>query len=421
MNWFEMLDAITIIVLVVAASKKYNSLLNPVTFLGLFNFICYIVGTTVFQTLGLLDVSRHTLNWSQALATLSFLAFGIAYLVNFSPFDRALRFIRRCSSPFGAGVAIEKSPFAIPILLLQFGGAFACLVVFSGAGSLWITSPRDAYQLHRSGVGVWWALSSASLYLIYFIYLLRYGTSVKRVLAGAFAFSVCSYVLGSKGLMLGYFVFGLLFIDNHLRRLSKRTVLLAGASVAFAFMGLQFVYGTAGDMVKAVLYFDYMPNTEQFLDSPNFSFQYGRLTLSALWMYVPRAAYPAKPHAYGTAAITDMMYPGAAEEGATPGLTGWIVPYTDFGVAGVVLFAFFEAWVSKAAFELFIREKSLVSFALGAQIGFPFGMTVFYNAPFPIFWTWLVFQGAMIGFLTLATRPLRSPLGEPTDIGLLHS
>lgn len=248
-----------------------------------------------------------------------------------------------------------------------------------------------------------WSLASASLYLAYFVFLLRYGKNAKRVFGGALFFAVCSYVLGSKGLMLGYFMFGMIYTQYHLRRIKFRMIILAGVATTLVFVGLQFAFGTAADTLHAVMYFDYMPNTEQFLDSSVFGFQHGKLTLSSLWMYVPRALYPAKPYAYGSSSITEMMYPGAAEaSGSTPGLTGWIVPYTDFGVLGVLLSGIFDALLSKAAFELFLREKSLVSFALAAQIGFPFGMVVFYNAPFPVFWIWLVAQGAIIGFLELA-------------------
>jgi oligosaccharide repeat unit polymerase len=403
-DWFELLDAIVIVSVVVVAANKYNSLLNPVTFKGAFCFVSYIIGTDIYQALGLLGVSKHVFDWSQILAALSFLTFGVAYIADFSPFERGIKLIRKWSSPFGSTIVIEKSALTIPILLCEFCVAFLLLAVSSGAGLLWVTNPREAYQLHRSGVGVWWALSSAALYLAYFVYLLRYGKNVKRVLTGALIFSAISYMLGSKGLVLGYFVFALVFIDYHLIRLSRRVVLSAGASLVIGFVGLQFLFGTAGSIIEAAKYFDYMPNTQQFLDSPNFSFQYGRITISSLWQYVPRVIYPSKPYAYGPASITEIMYPGAAEEGATPGLTGWIVPYTDFGIFGIVFFALLDAWVSKAAFELFIKERSLMSFALAAQIGFPYGIILFYNAPFPVFWPWLVFHGAIIYFLRIAGR-----------------
>ena len=343
MNWFELFDAATIVALVLATNKKYGSPLNPVAFNGAFCFVSYIIGSSAFRALGLVQVSKHILDWSQILSTLSFFSFGVAYLLDFSPFDRALRSLRRCSSPFGAGVAVEEAGLAIPILLLEFCVAFLFLVALSGAGLLWLTNPREAYQDHRSGVGVWWALSSAALYLAYFVYLLRHGKSARRVFGGALAFSACSYVLGSKGLILGYFLFGLLFVQHHLARLPGRVVVWAGLSAALAFLGLEMLFG-AGNLLSAVLYFDYMPNTQMFLDSPEFSFQNGSLTLSSLWLYVPRALYPAKPYAYGPAAIDDMIDQGSAEGGHTAGLTGWIIPYTDFGVAGVVFFAAFPTY-----------------------------------------------------------------------------
>jgi hypothetical protein len=75
--------------------------------------------------------------------------------------------------------------------------------------------------------------------------------------------------------------------------------------------------------------------------------------------------------------------------------------------------ALVTAWISKAAFEYFLKNRDFVSFALMIQLGFVYYIELFPNAPFPIFWIWFLLQGAMfwtLGGLQVGGDPAANPL-----------
>jgi hypothetical protein len=145
-------------------------------------------------------------------------------------------------------------------------------------------------------------------------------------------------------------------------------------------------------------YFDYFWHSARFIQEfRRFGFQYGAITLSEVWYYVPRALYPAKPFEYGLALIDKWLYPGLAERfGYTPGLLQWVVGYGDFGVIGVVGAAAVEGLITKGVFEYFLEHRNFVAFVLLAQLGFVYNVELFLNCPFPIFWLWFMTQGLMV-------------------------
>jgi hypothetical protein len=409
LNWCEFGNGAVIVVFTAAAARKYRSPLNPVSLYAAYFFISTIVGAELFRALGLLDVSQHVFDLSQVLSAIYFFAFGLGYLMDNSPIRPPIDALRRFVRPFCLANRKDATRLALPNLMVQFVLIYILLMITSGVGLMWITDTRTAYQLHRAGAGLWWSLASATLYLAYFVFLVRYGTSTKRTFGAALFFSVVAFFLGSKGGSLGYFLLGLFYVHYHIRRVATSMMIAVVALLMFGVVGLQLLQGTAGSLLDTVLYFDYFPNAANFLDSPMFSFQYGRIIFSSIWLYVPRALYPEKPYAYGPATITEWMFPGAAEQiGGTPGLIDWTVPYTDFGVLGVIAAGFLVAWISKAAFESFIHEKRIDTFALMAQLGFPIGVQMFVNAPFPVFWLWFMAQSGLMWLLKVAGRKVSS-------------
>lgn len=396
MNWFEVGDALVIIGFTLATKRKYRSLLNPVTIYGAFFFISSIVAVEIYRAVGLLDVPQQVLDWCQVLSSIYFGAFGIGYLMRASPFRSVFLFLRKVSRPFCMSDPKSATRLGLPILLAEFAFVYLLLMIQSGAGLMWITNSREAYQLHRTGVGVWWSLAGCILFLAYFVYLVRHGRTVKRVMGGAVIMAIMALLLGSKGISLAFLLLGLFYVHYHLRSIGTKTIVIAGLLLLVAFIGLQLLQGTADSLLSAVLYFDYMPNAARFLNSDFFRFEYGRVSLSSLWFYVPRALYSAKPYAYGQAMISNWLYPGIAQEsGATPALIDWTIPYTDFGVFGVIVAGLIAAWISKAAFDLFTEEESIDGLSLAAQLAFPFGIEMFTNCPFPIFWCWFIAQSAL--------------------------
>jgi hypothetical protein len=190
------------------------------------------------------------------------------------------------------------------------------------------------------------------------------------------------------------------FVNFCIRRIRTRNILLAGAVVFCAALGLQQLQGTACTLKDTFTYFDYFRNSAMMIARfQDFHFHDGMLTVSTLWYYVPRALYPGKPYAYGQNLIAEWMYRGGAKHGYTPGMLQWSVGYADFGVLGVIAAGLLDGWIAKAAYEYLLKNRNLVSFAIMGQLGFIYYIQLFPPAPFPIFWLWFMAQGVMFWIL----------------------
>jgi oligosaccharide repeat unit polymerase len=380
-----------------AVARKYGTLLNPVSFFGAFYFVATVIGPALYYSLGLFSAAEETVPFSLFLSALYFAAFSAAYLWRWSPLGGPLSRLVRFSRPFTPQI-FERAPrLVLQVNGLLFVLLYLALMVTSGAGTLWLTDSREAYQYYRTGVGVFWALCQASLMLNFLIWLKRCHKSLWKVILCTITFSILTLFLGSKASTLAYAVIAAFYVHNTVRPIRTRTILIGGLCLLALAMGLQVLQGTASTAVDALLYFDYFSNSNAFVHRiPEFGFRNGELTLSMVWFYVPRALVTSKPYSYGMQSIGDFLYPGSGEVGFTPGFMQWAVPYADFGVAGVVLFGCLAAFVSRAAFEFFLHERSLESLVLLAQLGFVYYIEMFPNAPFLIFWCWMMFQALLV-------------------------
>src|SRR3546814_78698 len=101
----------------------------------------------------------------------------------------------------------------------------------------------------------------------------------------------------------------------------------------------------SSDIIVIFCYFDYYPNTikiDDALVNNQIPFFGGDLTFSQYWWIVPRGLYPDKPYTYGAIILSDLIYPGFAQQGHTVGLGGPIMAYADFGIPGVLASAFLD-------------------------------------------------------------------------------
>jgi hypothetical protein len=398
---------ILVIILILLVARKYRTLLNPVTFFGAYFFMASVVGPWLYIVFHLPNVSDEAFATSVVLSSVYFCAFAAAYLWRPSPLSFALTKLVRYTRPFHLGGARDVAGLAIPVLLAEFVVCWLLLVFASGAGVLWITAPREAYQYHRAGAGVWWSLAQATLMLLFICCIFRFGTTRKRTIGLTLLFACLAAMLGSKASTLAYFVMALFLWHYRIGPIKSRVVLWAGAGLLALVVVAQMAYGTTQSILGAFLYFDYFVVSARFIDAfRDFGFRWGAIALSQLWYYIPRALYPSKPFGYGQTTITEWMYPGAASEsGYTPGIMQWTAPYADFGYIGVFVAGVLTAWVSKAAYEYFVQAKTIFSAAILAQIGFVYYIEIFPNAPFPVFWVWLAFQA---GLILLFSRVLKS-------------
>jgi len=361
------------------STLKYGQLANPICIYAPLFLMQTVIAPLIFYKMGLFDNFGNAAVRTVWISCLYFLGVAGAFAVKTSPLQRVFVYVLPKQDPPGIGTGA----------LLLFIILFFCLMLGSGVGTLWITSPRVAYQYHRTGVGVLWSLSEAFL-VVSFIGVLVRQQSRKRIFFYAFLYAFLAYFLGSKGFMLLYFVLAILYIQHRLKPLSIVALGIAATCALLLQQAMQFIQGTARDYSDAILYFDYFSNTAMFLHRFNeFKHTWGATMLGDMWLYVPRALYPAKPFAYGQAVIMDHFFPDQAALGQTPGTLTWAGAYLDFGIFGVFANGLFLGFVAKAAYELFRASTKSTAFVFFSQVGMLVGISVFANAPLPIFILWL--------------------------------
>jgi hypothetical protein len=168
-------------------------------------------------------------------------------------------------------------------------------------------------------------------------------------------------------------------------------------------LSLLVAQGAYADLLEALDYFkDYVATTASFLGRfDEFGFRFGSASLSDLWFYVPRSIYPAKPFEYGLSLIHQVLFPGMAELGNTPGILPWALPYLDFGTFGVFASGVIGGMFKRLAYEFFLeRRNSIFAFVLVMQLAL-FPIFIYANLPLSILIAFLLARYArlrIIGF-----------------------
>jgi hypothetical protein len=204
----------------------------------------------------------------------------------------------------------------------------------------WVLSPREGYQLHRSGVGHYLAFSLLFLSLSYTIFLVYIKNNLAQIFSFIF-FAVLVYFFGSKGFILSFFLFLLIVLWFKQSKYLK-TALIFLTPLAFIVMLINFNPSQLQDVME---YFDYYVNSAMYYKAyfngelPLF---YGQIWWTDFYSYVPRMFFEDKPYVYGFLLVNEYFFPGAAEATNTPAFGGPIAIFADFGVLGVLFFSIFN-------------------------------------------------------------------------------
>ena len=223
-------------------------------------------------------------------------------------------------------------------LFLIIGGILFLLLMYKGQGmSLWILEPRNAYQFYRKGAGGYYVFSQLFVYLSFISNLFsRKSFSAKRLIFTLIFYLFIFYFYGSKRSLLTLALTAIVYYSYYIKKLSFRKVFSLGFFGAFLFILMQLLYSKL-NFINSFLYFSYFDNIVTFFDKfPDFQYMLGISNISNLWSLVPRSLYPNKPFVYGSAYITEFLYPGMAEQSHTIGILPWITYYLDFGYLGVI-------------------------------------------------------------------------------------
>lgn len=384
-----------------AATARYGTALNPLTVhcavgVGLFTLVSALTALTEFHGRPP-DCEFRAAATITAWTALAHL-FGVAW-----PY---LYHGRGPSWLFGQAVSalsLDRVPRALPfrwsrllLFLAVSGAAYVALAVAGGGGSLWLTSPRRAYILHRAGAGPFYMLCQWSL-MFGFVYALWYrrprGTATLCYLA---AFAGLAYFTGSKNNVLSLCAVAICYHHFRVRRLPFAAYAVLGPLILGGTYVLLVVQGSYADFRGAAAYFsDYFGTTTWFLERfDEFGFRWGRGWLSSFWFFVPRGLFPGKPFEYGETLIHQVLFPGDAAAGNTPGLLPWSLAYLDFGLIGVFATGWLQGVWQRATYEYYIdHRENVFAFLLMVQFGI---WAVFTLAPAVLLLGWLVVVGIVL-------------------------
>ena len=244
----------------------------------------------------------------------------------------------------GGPVKPERMRLAALAFLGLYFISFVLLAQHSFSVLQWIANPRTGYQFHRVGAGQWFASAILAL-SVSMVLMAIYQKSTRTVLVLSPLYIYLVYVLGSKGEVVNFAVFSVvaLAIRQYRYVAPLALVLGTGAAALVAYSLLS----ALGDLNLASLasYSDGYTNAamyyQQYLQG-ELPLLKGQLFVTNFWGIVPRALYPAKPYVYGVTLITDVFYPGAAEQTNTPAFLT-VDYFADFGWIGVLLSAVLSA------------------------------------------------------------------------------
>lgn len=372
---------ILLIALIFFGVHRYRNYVNPLFIFSVFDIgIFTILSAFVADHFAYNELS----NISQVLyLTLVYIS-GFIFVFIPSKFILPKLFFDSIVSFINSNNLIRFSWFNQFLLIIVGLISFALLIFFSGAGLLWLSEPRAAYQSFRSGVGflyiiVQWSFLSA---LLYYIWNAR--PKLKGLILSFIIYSFFIYFTGSKAnLLYGLILVGV-YYNYFVRRVNVLLIFLSPIIFLVAFLSLLILQGSYSDILMSFEYFkDYSETTALFLSRfDEFGFYWGRASLSELWFYIPRSFYSDKPFEYGIILIHKVLFPEAAELGHTPGILPWALSYLDFGVVGVFISGFFTALIRRGAYDSFLgNSHNLLSFVLMIQLSL---FSVFAFATFPL-------------------------------------
>ena len=358
-----------IFVFVKGRSLHNNDWLNPLSAtvfltIGVYTLASFIAVAVFVDADSKINESYSAVMW---LSSVYLLAIYLGYQTRANP-------LRHFLSSFLAIYSFkykEKRSSVVAILII-FVTAILCylaLMALSGAGLLWITDTRTAYQLFRVGVGHWWLMYQWLLIAAFFLALFAH--KHKRLpslglLSITFIFAFLLNYSGSKAAVLSILVIALLYFHYFVKKIRLHLAFIS-VFVSISIFLAQLIFSGVYDGVgSAFEYFvDYFYTSALLISHiEEIGHRYGEGLLTSLWFYVPRALFQDKPFEYGVTLIHQSLFPGMAEQSFTPGILPWALSYLDFGIFGVAIEGFFIGSFQRAVYMRFTIKKNMAMFAI---------------------------------------------------------
>lgn len=351
---------------------RYGELINPltafsVTQIGLYTLFSGIVANFILQ--------KQLYNYYDSVKTV---LISIVYL-----FGNLLPYLFRGPLPsnlFGkimSFLGLDSETPAKRFNIIKFSlflvcmfGVYIALMQVGGGGTLWLTKTRIAYSKYRTGAGIFFLMTQWISTFALLFYLWSRRPSGLNLLLLIVVFASLAFFTGSKKNILVVFVISLCYYNFSIKRISLFYIMIILCLLFLTFLSLLYIQGSYSSLVAAPLYFkDYFDTSARFISRfDELGYHYGRGWLSSFWFYVPRHLYPDKPYEYGHGLIHQILFPGAAKLGHTPGILKWSLAYLDFGAIGVFIIGLLGGFVQRMAYEYFLRyPRRFFAFVLMMQ------------------------------------------------------
>jgi oligosaccharide repeat unit polymerase len=351
---------------------RYRTAINPLTFFVFLNFGVFTIlsAGVSYYMIPMRSYGNDSFIETYLYATVYMLAFASSYTYK----SRLLpRLYRQMLAIFMLkNVNMRFSMAKVLVLIGVSICSYIALAVIGGGGILWLTDTRYAYQNYRSGAGIFFTLSQWLLIItyLYYFWMFRPKSLLKII------FLMCVYIalisfLGSKANIIGIIILTIVYYNFYVKRLSLFFLSFSAITGFLFFLLMQILQKSSSGAINSLFYFrDYFNTTAMFISRfDEFQHMYGSGWVSSLWGYVPRILYSDKPYEYGNKLIHEVLFPGMAELGHTPGILSWALSYLDYGLLGIVISGFLYGVFSKVVYEHFLKNKEcFFSFILMVQL-----------------------------------------------------
>jgi len=226
-----------------------------------------------------------------------------------------------------------------------------------GGGHKWVTEPREAYLHYRSNVGIFYALTQWFLVSAEFFILFKIKDKYKYILT-IIAFVAIFYFTGSKNNILTAITIGIYNYNYNYKKISAMELIAYLCPLISLFLIIvQYNQNLSGFSESSMYFIDYYKTTVLYLSLDD-TVHLGSGLISSLWQYIPRILMQNKPYVYGDTLITELIYPGYAEMGNTPGMLPYSLAFYDFGFIGVVVQSLFFGVIAKSIYKIYLNQKS---------------------------------------------------------------
>jgi hypothetical protein len=359
------------------SAKASKNFYNPFLILFIFSFPIFIFTYIISPLGGNIDITDIYYNKIIFLTNIELLIKLLLTLFVIKYFEKIVKqavLLQKTFLKYFIRENINLRPKLILIIFfLLYLFSFFLLTKTNGGILKWISDPRDNYQNSREGNGVFYALAITFLSIFsYFSVTYSIKNRLKLfiiVVLNCF----CWFVLGSKGFVITFLQFFILFTLIFNRKLLPIWVLPLSAVLiillSIKLFNLESIdFKTINFFFTEVIfsYFDQIKVSINYFENlaiGKVNLFYGEVFTSGFWTYIPRSLYPQKPFTYGTLLVNEALFPGSAELGNTPAFVDVVYDYLDFGFIGVIINSIFNIYyvMNTAILLFFIKNNKIVN------------------------------------------------------------